>query len=267
MHPELEQRGSFEHLPLGRKPAVHDERTLMFASYVDDAVVLPEIPAAADYAAAVPAWPMYCNDRFGDCTCAAVGHMVQAWSAAAGREVTVTDDDVLALYWQTGHPAGEPCDPGGATDDGRVELGVLNYWRNEGLRTGDRIEAYVSVDPRNHDHVRAAIYLFGGVYTGIALPKTAQGQNVWDVVGDGKTGDSEPFSWGGHAVPYLAYTEAGDFVCITWGEGVRLTGAFHEAYTDECYAVISPDFLVDGKTPAGFDLEALKTDLEAIRAR
>ncbi|HYB25349.1 MAG TPA: hypothetical protein VEF89_01915 [Solirubrobacteraceae bacterium] len=36
---------------------------------------------------------------------------------------------------------------------------------------------------------------------GIALPVTAQGQTEWTVVGDGKTGNSAPGSWGGHGIP------------------------------------------------------------------
>lgn len=252
LHPHLDRHGSFEALPLGRVAPKHDPKTLRLASYLDDTVVLPEIPTDHDWTAGVPSWPMYGNDRLGDCTIAAAGHLVQAWTAAAGALVT-PDDALLEQAYI----------PGTGTDDtGRFEVDVLNYWRQTGI-AGDQIIAYAYVDPQNLDHVRAAIYLFGGVYTGIALPKSAQGQPVWDVVGDGKTGDSQPGSWGGHAVPYLAYSPDG-LKTVTWGAVLGLTNAFHLAYCDELYAPISADFLAAGKTPAGFDLAALQADLTAI---
>lgn len=250
-HPEFAAHDSFEHLRLGRSGIRHDPRTLQFARYIDESI-LPQIPPAASFAYDVPSWPMYGNDRLGDCTCAAVGHMIQAWTAAAGGEKTPAEADVLEAYI-----------PGtGADDTGRMELDVLNYWRKTGVG-GDKILAYAAIDPGNVEHVRAAIWLFGGVYTGIALPRTAQRQVVWDLVGDGKSGDSQPGSWGGHAVPYEEYDQEG-FTVVTWGGTLKLTDAFHSGYTDEVYAVLSTDLLNAGKTPQGFDLATLQADLAAI---
>src|SRR5260221_7180319 len=67
---------------LGKLPAETDVRTLSLARYVDPAV-LPPPPATLDLATRVPAWPMYANDRLGDCTTAAAGHMIQVWTAAS----------------------------------------------------------------------------------------------------------------------------------------------------------------------------------------
>lgn len=188
-----------------------------------------------------------------NCTCAAAGHMVQGWTAATGKEETPTEASVLKLYWETG-----------TQDDGRSELDVLNEWRKAGVG-GHRIAAFVSVDPRNLDHVRAAIWLFGGVYTGIYLPLSAQTQHVWDLVGDGKTGQSRPGSWGGHAVPLTAYSPSA-FTCVTWGSTLVMTAAFWETYGDECWAIVSHDFLAGGKTIGGFNMKQLKADLAAIKS-
>jgi hypothetical protein len=253
VHPEFAAVGTFAHLPLGRRAAFHDPRTLRLADYIDAAVLLPEIPAEADWTGGVPSWPMYGNNSLGDCTLACVGHMIQAWTAAAGRPVTPEEAAMIAAYWATG-----------SGDDGRFEVDILNYWRNSGI-AGDRLGSYAYLDAQNLDHVRAAIYLFGGVYTGIALPQSAQGQPVWDVVGDGKTGPAAPGSWGGHAVPYLAY-DGGGFKTVTWGSVLALTNAFHLAYCDELYVLISPDFLSAqaGNTPAGFDIAQLEADVIAL---
>src|SRR4051812_26356624 len=87
-HPILVEHGSFEHVALGRVEARHDPRTLRLASYLDDAVLLPEIPETFDLVPQVGSWPMYGNDALGDCTLATVGHMIQAWYAANGVTVT-----------------------------------------------------------------------------------------------------------------------------------------------------------------------------------
>ena len=263
VHPEFAAHGSFAHLKLGRKPKRDDPRTLKLAKYLDDAVLLPTIPPTFNLMPQVASWPMFGNDSLGDCTCAAAGHLIQAWSASAGAEKTPTEQAVEALYWETGDPPSQTGTAGGPTDDGRDEISLLNYWHQNGLG-GDEIAAYAAVDPSNHDHLRAALYLFGGLYTGIELPQTAQSQPEWDVVGDGRTGPSAPGSWGGHAVPYLPVWDGAKLSLVTWGAVLEATLGFHDAYTDELYAVISNDFLASGKTPQGFDLEALQADLSAI---
>ena len=75
---------------LGKNPAVFDRRTLRFGDYVKPEVEPP--PASVDYGARVDRWPMYDNDRYGDCTCAAAGHMIQSWTANAG------DIDYTSVY-------------------------------------------------------------------------------------------------------------------------------------------------------------------------
>ena len=74
---------------LGKLPVRTDVRTLRLKRYID-ATKLPEPPPAFDLTARVPDWPMYGNDRRGDCTTAAAGHMIEAWTAAASRRRTPT---------------------------------------------------------------------------------------------------------------------------------------------------------------------------------
>lgn len=255
VHPEFASRGSFAHLPLGRS-AKSPKPKLELARYIDDSALLPQIPDRCDWTLGVASWPMYGNDKLGDCTVAAAGHMEQAWAHGAGGDLTPDEQAVISAYWATGD----------GRDDGRMETDVLDYWRQQGV-AGRKIEAYAFVDPGNLDHVRAAIFLFGGIYTGIALPLTAQTQTIWDVVGDGKSGNSEPGSWGGHAVPYEQYDPDG-FACITWAHPLRLTVSFHNHYTDESYAVLSKDWLnAQGKSPDGFALNDLLSDLSAITSK
>jgi hypothetical protein len=257
LHSEFAARGSFEHLRLGKAPAKKDPRTLKIRDYLK-ADELPAAPASVDYSTAVPSWPMYGNDRLGDCTCAAVGHMIQAWSANAGGMKTFDDADVEALYWSTG-----------SGDTGRYELDVLNYWRATGVGQpayADRITAYALIDASDVEALKQALWLFGGVYVGIALPETAQGQPVWDVVGDGRTGPSQPGSWGGHAVNLVGYSDD-KLKLVTWGATLEMTEAFWRTYGDEAYAIVSTDWLqASGQSVTALDLDALLADLHAIDA-
>ena len=107
---------------------------------------------------------MYANDRIGDCTTAAAGHMIEAWTAAAaGRAVEVPEQAVLAAF-----DAVKIVDPASG-EEGAVELDVLKLWRRRGhRRPPDRRVRRVARDDR--DLVRTAAWLFGGLYIGLQLP-------------------------------------------------------------------------------------------------
>jgi len=243
-------------LKLGKKPAHHDPRTLQMANYLQ----LPPIPPAQDWTAkAASNWGMMLNDKLGDCTCAAVGHIIQAWSANVGpTEIVLPDQTILKAYEAVG--GYNPNDP--STDQGAVELNVLKYWRKTGVG-GYKIDAFVALEPKNHQHVQAAVDLFGGAYIGLALPVSAQKQAVWSVPPGGPQGSGAPGSWGGHAVVIEAYDPQG-LTCITWGKKKRMTWAFWDAYCDEAYATLSELWAGTKPAPSGFDLAQLKTDLQAL---
>ena len=241
-------------LKLGKLPVRHDVRTLSLARYVDPAA-LPAPPRILDLTARVPEWPMYANDTRGDCTCAAAGHMIEAWTAAAGSLVEVSQQAVLDAF-----EAVKVVDPG-TGEEGAVELDVLRYWRKTGI-ADHRIGAFASVPIHDERLVRISAFLFGGLYIGLQLPLTAQHQDVWDWTKK-LTGPARPGSWGGHAVDVVGYWSEGIEV-ITWGARKELTWEFWERYCEECYCILSPDFLRQGKAPNGFDLAALKADLALV---
>jgi hypothetical protein len=253
-------------LKLGKHTARHDPRTLLLASYATPS--LPAPPAKLNLATKVKGkWGMMDNDQLGDCTCAAAGHLIMEWTANASKMVTPPDSAIVQAYSAiTGY---NPTT--GANDNGAVELDVLNYWRQTGI-AGHKIEAFVALEPSNKIHVMDGIWIFGGCYIGLALPKTAQAQTsnqqVWSVPPSGTGGDGAPGSWGGHAVPVVAYDSRG-LTVVTWGALQTMTWGFWEAYCDEAYAILSPDFLDQkgGKTvaPNGFDIAQLQADLADLK--
>ena len=250
-------------LKLGKSVARHDPRTLLLASYVTPA--LPTPPASFDLTSKVKSWGMMDNDQIGDCTCAAAGHLLMEWTANAGKKMfTPTDKQIVAAYSAiTGY---NPTT--GANDNGANEIDVLNYWRQSGI-AGHKIGAYVALEPSNHNHVMDSVYMFEGCYIGVQLPISAQAQvqnhKPWSVPPGGPTGDGKPGSWGGHAVPVVAYDSRG-LIVVTWGALQGMTWSFWEAYCDEAYAILSLDYL-DGKqqAPQGFSLEQLEADLEDLK--
>ncbi len=116
-------------------------------------------------------WGMMANDRLGDCTCAGMGHFLQLVTAnAQGSPVTLSDQDIILAYEAAcGYNPGDP-----RTDQGGVEIDILNYWRTNGIGpAGHKITAFVAVNPLTHREVMQALALFGGLYTGVALPVSA----------------------------------------------------------------------------------------------
>lgn len=246
-------------MKLGKAPARHDARTLRMARYL---TTLVSPPAAIDYTKLVSAWPMMLNDKLGDCTCACAGHFIQEWTTLTQKPFVPVDAAVEAMYSAiTGYQPGNP-----ATDNGAVVLDVLNYWRQIGL-AGHRIMAYAAVNPGHLLEVQASIYLFGGMYLGVQLPASAQDQDVWTVPDGGPVRGGEVGSWGGHAVPVMAYDTEG-LTCITWGATKRMSWAFFQTYCDEAYAVLSPDWIIAATqvAPNNFDLGLLQTELQVVTA-
>jgi hypothetical protein len=251
-------------LKLGKLPARHDPRTLLLASYVTPQ--LPTPPASADLTAKVGNnWGMMENDQIGDCTCAAAGHLLMEWTANAGKKMfRPTDKQIVAAYSAiTGYNPAT-----GANDNGAVEIDVLNYWRQSGI-AGHMIGAYVALEPSNHNHIMDAVYIFEGCYIGLQMPVSAQAQvqnhQPWSVPPGGPTGDGRPGSWGGHAVPIVAYDARG-LTCVTWGALQRMTWTFWQAYCEEAYAILSADLFTKKKTtPQGFNLQQLQADLADLK--
>ena len=244
---------------LGKLPPKLDARNLRLGTYLTRELAPP--PVSVDYAKAVPRWPMMGNDRFADCTCAAAGHMVEEWTANTGKVRILSDQAILTAYEHL---------TGGPTDRGLAMLDVLKYWRSAGIG-GDRIHAFVQLEPRSDGEVRDAVYLFGNVYLGLALPDfaIALGRDPlsvpWVVPPSGPTGDAAPDPTNGHCVAAVAYDLRSLWV-VTWGSLKPMSWSFFQTYMDEAYAVLSLDWVNTrlGRAPPGLDLAALDRDLGQI---
>ena len=239
-------------MKLGKDPAKDDPRRLKLARYFT--AELPPPPASVQNSRGIKEWGMMLNDQLGCCTIAAVGHAYQSLVMSqieAGAKLGIihpSDGTILRYYEQwDGY---NPTDP--STDQGGEETDVLNKWRKNGFE-GRSLEAYADPDPTNIDHVKQSIYLFGGIYIGVALPTGWQNAALWDA------NMGEPGSWGGHAVWAIDYDPQGPSV-VTWGMIQKLTWDGWTQYVDENHALITQEW----KPPKGFDKAALLADLQSV---
>jgi len=243
----------------GKLPPKTDPRSLQMADYLLPGQ-LPLLPGSVNWQEQIPTDSgMMVNDRLNNCSVAAAGHLIAAWTANALGQVTLVPDQAILDAYSAicGYDQAS-----GLNDNGAFCIDVLNYWRQYGIG-GDLIEAYTVINFRDPDQVRYAIYLFGGAFTGLSLPdfiNSGPFPAIWDVPPGGAVGENAPNANHGHTVPLIGY----DFqylYFITWGRVQRMTWAFYQAYADEAYAVLSAtDWISQGNNPAGFDLVTLRND-------
>ena len=243
-----------QNLKLGKLPAVFDQRTLKLSAYLDMPKLPPLPVGGSDWFKKVSQFNMGGNDAYGDCVVCAAAHMGQTWTANAGRREVITPDSQIVKTY-LGLTGGQ--------DTGLDLLSFLNHWRQVGV-FGNKIGAFVSVNPRKSTQMQYANWLFGGVFLGLMLPISAQRQTVWDVPPGGPLGDGEPDSWGGHCVN-VGNANSNIYSVATWGDEMGLTPAFMATYADEAYAVLILDwFDVNHKSPPGFAWKDLLADLKAL---
>lgn len=217
----------------------------------------PPAPATVDYLSQVESWPMYGNDQIGDCTCAAAGHMVEAWSRyGQGTTATVTDQDVLTAYEAvSGYVPGDP-----STDNGAVMQDVLDYWRRTGIG-GHKVLAFAQVDHTNLPEVYAALNLFGAIYVGVNFPQSAM-----DQFNAGQPWSVEPSDGGiigGHAVN-LGWRDHAGLEVVTWGKVQGLDEAWWARYVEEAWVVADPEWVKANQSPPGLDVAALNAAFTAM---
>lgn len=240
---------------LGRKAVKRDSRTLKLRAYTG---TLPPPPATVDYSKGILQFGMMLNDTLGDCTIAGCAHAVQIWTANSTSEITLPDSTILAYYEQwDGYVSGDP-----STDNGGVELDVLNDWRKSSF-AGHILTAYADPDVTNVTEIKQAINLFLGIYIGMNVTNQVMESAGNPVVAWDQTGDTS--SAGGHAVYVVGY-DATYFYFVSWGQVYKMTLAYWQANVDEAHALMSPDLLgSSGLSASGFNTSQLLADLAAIR--
>lgn len=229
---------------------------------------LPAVPLTqdVDYASKVSSWPMYLNNRLGDCTFAAIGHMYGGWTRyASGTEALFSDDQIQTGYSRVGGYV--PGDP--STDNGCVMQDVLADQKKHGLvdTSGKvhKVAGYAAFgNPCDQVLLGQVLDVFGTVYTGINVQ-----QQMEDEFGAG-----QPWTWdpsgqvvGGHAVCLQRRLGSGDapLEYVTWGALQPATLGFLAGAVEEAWAVVTQDWIAaNGTSVEGLDLRQLLADMRAV---
>ena len=237
----------------GRKPFRPGVPLVHLAHYfrLKGMLALPPPPTSTDWTAKVPSWPMDGNDRLGDCVIACQAHAEQVFSAyGAGAQVLVSERDIEAGYFRQ---------TGGA-DDGLNIADALRDWCSTALGSS-KIQAFASIDARDLATVQVGAALFGGADCGVNLPA-----NCFDAINAGRPWDDvsqagEPSM--GHCIWIAKYDATGPNY-VTWGQLQPATWAWHQKYCDECYVLLSPEWLSRNPTPPQIAVADLLADFAAL---
>jgi hypothetical protein len=223
----------------GKKPYVEDERDFKLTAVQ---VALPPIPTRRfGFGSIYSDWKVLGNDYYGDCVWAGADHETMLWNRLAGHSVSFTDDNALSDYSAvTGFNKNDP-----NSDQGTEVRTAMGYRRSTGVIDSrsirHKIDAYVSIDPKDWDLMLRCLWAYLTVGVGFAYPTSGDKQfdnNVpWDVV-SGATVE------GGHYVNLVgskAPTER--ITCISWGRTQEMTKEFYEKYNDETWIPLSKEEL------------------------
>lgn len=252
-----------QHLKLGKLAPRHDPRLAMFAQFRKGSIgPMPAHPKQFGHENIIRDWGMLGNDVAGDCVFAGAAHETMMLTALPGgvEPARFTEDCVLSDYSAvTGYDARVP-----SSDQGTVVAEAMGYRVHTGIvdAHGQRhkLGGYLALEPGNLDDLHEALWLFGAVGIGIEFPDYAMEQfergRKWSYRRGGRID-------GGHYVPLVALRAGGsrtmELVCVTWGKTQHITEAFYKRYCDEAYAYVTTDMMDDhGKSPQGFDMEALR---------
>ena len=256
----------FSKIKFGRLPHIEDSRTFELSGYLHKEQ-LPRIPKRYNWGRKIrdKKWGDLGNLKINLCTCAVAGHFVMAWTSNIGRLKRPTNEAILDAYSTVaGYDPEKP-----EKDEGIEAIKVLKYWRKNEI-AGHQIIAFAKLQDKNREQLIQTIYLFGGCYVGVNLPKSAEKQSnttkKWTIPRGGKKRDAKAGSWFGHAVLVVGYKDE-ELRIVSWGEEMTMTMDFWEAYSVESYAVFSEAFIQNDKTPTGVDVNVLRNDIETLQKK
>ena len=253
------KRGGSVDFKLGRRPP-KDAPAIRLASFLTG--IVPAHPAGADYLGRLSSWQMLGNDQHGDCVAVTWANTRRLVTATLAKENYPTLAQVYALY-KTQNPDFP------AQDQGMSVQTCLEYLIHTGGPDGVKAVGFAAVDYLNVEEVKAAIAIFGSVWTGINVQAANQKQFA----------QHEPWGYnpnastiGGHSVIVGGYGVGtgilgGDERFITWAQETSFTDGFWSHLVEEAWVVIWPEMLTNPAFLAGVNLEQFAADYTAITGR
>lgn len=238
---------------------------------------VPDHPASADYLAALGGgWQFLGNDHAGDCVAATWANVRRlVTTTLTGNGYYPSQDQVWEIY-RTQNPDFDPNGdpnvngPGSPADGGMVVQTLLERLVAEGGPDGVKAVAFAAVDFRNPDEVKAAIAIFGYVWTGVQVSELNQQEfragQPWDWDPSSPVDGGHSIITGGYGAPGTGVL-GGDERFITWATETSFTDAFWANSVDECWVCVWPEHLGTREFMQGINLAALAADYQAITGR
>lgn len=227
--------------------------------------IVPAHPAAADnFTALSGSWKMLGNDQYGDCvavTWANVRRLVTSWLAAVETYPPLSQVETLYKTQNPRFPA----------DDNGMDIQTcLEYLVSHGGPDGVKALGFAKVDHTRPDEVKAAIALFGSVWTGINvldanMTEFSAGQ-PWNYVSGSPLDGGHSVVTGGYGTPG-AGPLGGDERFITWAEETSFTDAFWSRQVEEAWVVIWPEHLGSKEFLAGVSMDQFAADYQQITGK
>jgi hypothetical protein len=266
---------------LGKRPPTRDARDARFENFRSSLAAagkLPSVPPTFASEDDFPgeAWLMLGNgpdssipakwtaakEGCGDCAWAGPAHETMELDKKATRTVAPFNAETVIKQYSE-YSGYDPVT--GANDNGSEVRDVLKWRQEKGLRdaggTPHKIGPYVSLEPKNIEHLLLAAYLFENVGIGIEVPDSAQRQfsegQPWSVVQGAKIE-------GGHYVPVVGRPQSGVIAFVTWAQRAMMTDSFYTTYNDEAWAYVSAEQFtaVTGKDYEGYNEAQLEEYLQ-----
>lgn len=225
---------------------------------------VPMHPSMADnFTALKGGWKMLGNDQYGDCVAVTWANTRRLVTAALAIEQYPNMADVVAVY-KTQNP-GFP-----SQDDGMDIQTCLEYLHANPGPDGKQILAFAKVNHSNADEVKAAIAIFGSVWTGLNVLQANEdefnAEQPWDYNFNSPNVGGHSVITGGYGNP-RSRALGGDEDFITWAEETSFTDNFWSRQVEECWVVIWPEHLSTKAFIEGVDQAALATAYEALTGR
>lgn len=231
----------------GKLPAKRLRKALALSNYLNMSAAT--FPAAHAWERPIDLG-MLGNDSIGDCTIAGRYHlrMIQRAVAQAWNPLVVTTAEATADYSAiTGYVPGDE-----STDNGANMTDVLTYYKDQ----------YVTLDIQNIDQIKAATYIFGGIYIGFNVPESMVDQLNSGIDPTWAYSPNDKVSGEGHCVDPCGYGRDG-LALASWGKYYRTSWDFWLSWVDEAYALVEPDWIEkSGVSPTGLDLNGLLADFK-----
>jgi hypothetical protein len=204
------------------------------------------------------------NDQYGDCVAVTWANVRRLVTASLTAGPSYPDMAQVAEFYRTQNP-GFP-----AEDNGMDIHAALERLASHGGPDGVRAVAFVKVDPSDTGEVKAALAIFGYLWTGVIVTQANERQfaagEPWDADPQSPQAGGHSVLTGGYGVPAHGSAPAlgGDEKFITWAAETSFTGAFWASQCDEAWAVIWPEHLGSAEFLAGIDFGSLDAGWQDI---